>query len=143
MGIEENKATLKRYYDEMMNKGNLSLWNELMDDGYYLETPTTKTEAGFEAYKQGLENRKAGFSDGQFSIDEMIAEDDAVAIRGHVKGKNTGPIPAMGITAATGKQMNAAFAAVYYFKNGKIARCWTLHDVLTRFQQLGVTPPTG
>ena len=98
MGIEENKATLKRYYDEMMNKGNLALWDELMDDGYYLETPNMKSEAGREAYKQGYEARQVGFSEGQFSIDEMIAEGDAVAIRGYVKGTNTGPIPAMGIT---------------------------------------------
>lgn len=143
MGAEENKATLQRYYDEVMNKGNMSLLTELMDEDYYLETPTTKTEKGYEVYKQAYDMRIATASDAQFSIDEMIAEGDAVAIRDYLKGTNTGAAPAQGITTATGKQFNAAFAAVYYFKDGKIARCWTLHDVLTRYQQLGITPPAG
>jgi len=143
MSTEQNKATLKRYYDEILNKGNYSLWGELMDDDYYLESPTARSDKGLEAAKQGYEMRKTFSSDGQFLIDEMIAEGDAVAIRGYLKGTNTGEAPAQGIPTATGKQYNAAFAAVYYFKNGKIAKCWTLHDTLTRYQQLGVTPPSA
>jgi len=143
MSTEQNKATLKRYYDEILNKGNFAVWDELMDEGYYLKTPTVETGKGLEVAKQGSESRKTFSSDAQFSIDEMAADGDTVAIRGYLKGINTGEAPAQGITVATGKQFNAAFTAFYYFKGGKIASCWTLHDVLTRFQQLGVTPPAG
>ena len=143
MGVEENKATLQRYYDEVMNKGNMSLLTELMDEEYYLETPTTKTDQGYEAYKQAYETRIATAPDAQFSIDEMIAEGDAVSIRGYLKGTYTSAAQAPGTENAVGKQFNTAFAAVYYFKDGKISKCWTLHDVLTRYQQLGITPPAG
>lgn len=138
MGAKENKATLKRYYDEVMNKGDFSLLSDLMDEEYYLETPTAKTEKGYEAYKQGYANRKAVSSDAIFTIDEMLAEGDTVVIRGYLKGTHTGELQGI---PATGKQYNAGYTAFYYFKEGKITRCWTLHDVLTRNQQLGITPP--
>ena len=79
------------------------------------------------------------------NIDELHRKDvrvgDTVIIRGYMKGTNTGAAPAQGLPTATNKQFNAAYTAFYYFKEGKIARCWTLHDVLTRYQQLGIKPP--
>ena len=140
MGVEENKAALKRYYDEIMNKGNFSLLADLVDEEYYLESPTTKSEKGLEDFKKRYADRIAVSSDGFFTIDEMVAEGDIVVIRGYMKGTHTGDAPEM---PATGKPYNAAYTAFYYFKNGKIVKGWTIHDVLTRFQQLGITPPSA
>ena len=54
MSAEENKAIVRRYLDEAVNKGNLGVIDEVMDPNYV--NPTTaigKTPGGAERYKGG------------------------------------------------------------------------------------------
>ena len=138
MGIEQNKATLKRYYDEIFNGGDFSVWDELMDENYVTVTANGTEYKGLEGAKRRHASTSAAAPDGRTSIDEMVAEGDTVVIRGFTTGTNTGEF--MGIPP-TGKPYKAAFTAFYYFNNGRIVRGWALHDGMGRFQQLGVIPP--
>ena len=140
MGTEENKAALKRYYSEVLNKGNYALWDELMTGDYVLTSPHGTGEGlkGKEGGQQNYNTRKAQSSDSEFTVEQMVAEGDTVVIRGVLKGTNDGEISG---NPATGKQFARTYVGIYQFKDGKINRGWTVQDALGFFQQLGITPP--
>ena len=75
--------------------------------------------------------------DFNYSLDDMVAESDAVAIRFTMRFTHTGTF--MGVPA-TGKKV--AFSAVQINKvlNGQISETWQLADNLGLMTQLGVVP---
>jgi predicted ester cyclase len=136
MSTEQNKKTLQRYYDEIYNKGNLSVWEELMDKNYVSHAGSTEYK-GLEGAKRLQESRKnGGAPDSKATIDELVAEGDTLAFRGMIKGTNKGETQGR---PPTGKKFNRAFVGFYRFKNGKISEGWILHDSLSQLQQLGIT----
>ena len=72
MSVEQNKATLKRYYQEVFNNNDLSNWNEMVDESYVMHVVGAPQPAkGFEGAKQNLAQREAFAPDGKMSIDEI------------------------------------------------------------------------
>ena len=140
MGTEENKATLKRYYEEVFNNNDLSKWNEMVDEDYVLHAAVDSGLRGLEQLKQTQVNRLALAPDTKITIDEVIGEGDGLAVRGDFVGTHTGEYQGI---PPTGKKFTRAYMGFYRFKNGKIAEVRTVQNVLGMFQQLGVTPPAA
>ena len=138
MSVEENKANVRRLNEEVFNKGNLALVDELMAPDYVFHiTPEVK---GPEGVKKYIADMRAAFPDLHITIEGMVAEGDMVAaqytMRGTFKGK-------FGDIEPTGKQMTLPNVAFARFRGGKQVEVWPYLDSLTFYQQLGVTPPTG
>ena len=141
MSVEENKTTLKRYYDEVMNKGNLSNWDAMVDESYVMHLiGAPQPSVGLEGGKQTKAQREAFSPDGQISIDELVAEGDIIAIHGKATGTHTGEYQGI---QPTGKKFSREYAAFYRFKDGKLVEGWALHNLLGFYQQLGIAPPGG
>jgi steroid delta-isomerase-like uncharacterized protein len=133
-----NKALVQRYM-EMLNTQNFALIDELI-------APTVScrffgfTEVnGLEAFKQ-LAPAWAAFPDGQFTVENIIAEEDLVAIHWSWRGTHQGEY--MGI-ASTGKQVTETETTFYRIAGGKIAEMWGDENALGLLQQLGVVPQFG
>ena len=138
MGVEENKAVLRRYYEEVFNKGDLSNWDEMVDKGYVMHlVGADEPSVGLEGAKR-VQQQRALAPDGRMTIEDMAAEGDTISIRGKATGTHTGEFPGI---QPTGKKFTRDFAAFYRFKDGKIIEGWALHNMLGFYQQLGLTPP--
>ena len=136
MSVEENKANVRRLNDEVFNKGNLALVDELMAPNYVFHiTPEVK---GPEGVKQYIATFRTAFPDLHITIEDMVAEGDMMAIRYTMRGTFKGEY--MGI-APTGKQMTLPNAGFARFEGGKQVEVWPYLDSLTFYQQLGVSPP--
>ena len=79
MGIEENKALIIRFWDEV-NKGNLSVVDECFADNFvrYAADGQTMDRDGYKNFATGLMNH---FPDIHFTVDDIVAEGDKVAFR--------------------------------------------------------------
>ena len=75
-----------------------------------------------------------GFADLHIIIDDLIEEDDRVALRWQATGTLTGT--AMGV-APTGKPMTITGMSILRVRNGQIVEGWNNFDVLGMHQQLG------
>jgi len=136
MGVEANKATLRRYFVEILNKGNHDIWGELMTNDYVLRNPQVGSEhKGIEGGKEFYAGRKAMSSDSEFTIDEMIGEGDTVIIKGTLEGTNDGELLGR---KPTGKKFSRLYVGIFRFKDGKIAEGWTLQDLFGFFRQLEI-----
>ncbi|GAH49735.1 unnamed protein product, partial [marine sediment metagenome] len=89
---------------------------------------------GREGYKQeNVINLRACFADIHCTVEDMVAEDDKVAVRWTWRGTHTGEY--MGI-APTGKQVTMTGISILRIVGGKIVEEWDESDNLGFMQQL-------
>jgi len=81
MSAEENKAVVRRLYEEVYNRGNLDAADELLAPTFVGYDFSTGEEVGIEGYKRAIAEQAASSSDLHFSIEEQIAEGDKVVTR--------------------------------------------------------------
>ncbi len=116
MSVEENKATIRRVWDEC-NKGNLGVIDECFADNFvrYDHFGKAMDRAGYKRICAFILKSSPDF---HVTVDDMIGESDKVAFRMTITGTNTG---AVGPTPPTGKPY--MFKEVYFarFEGGKIA----------------------
>ena len=136
MSIEENKAIVRRWNEETINKGNADIVDELAAADY------VNHAGGFgrEGHKQYLRAVGAAFSSIDIAIEDLIAEGDKVVIRWTLKATHTGEY--MGVPA-TGKQVEMKGMSMYRLANAKIVEDWSSSDQLGFMQQLGLVPKMG
>jgi steroid delta-isomerase-like uncharacterized protein len=132
---ETNKILVQRMIDEVMNQQNLAVVDELFAADYLMHDPAWPGEVkGPEGFKQW-----AGamldpyFSDSSIAIEEMIAEEDMVAVRWTWSATHTGEF--MGIPP-TGRQITVAGISIHRFTDDKFVESWVNYDILGMMQQL-------
>ena len=93
-----------------------------------------------EALKQFLRDEFETFPDANETIEDMVAENDRVAVRHRFRGTQTGQ---MGPYPASGRTLAAHYLAIYRIASGVIAESWAEWDNLNGLRQLGHFPPTA
>ena len=140
MSLENNKVLVQRFIDEVFNVGNTAAMADFC-------IPGSMFVGGIEGQAKVM---KLGFPDNHFTIDDILAEGNKVAIRVTINGTNTGPLvglPAFGKFETplppTGKSMSVSGMMVFTVKDGKIVSFARELDNIGMLQQLGwtFTPP--
>jgi steroid delta-isomerase-like uncharacterized protein len=140
MSVEKNKATLRRFSEEILDKGNVAILSELIATDFVLHTtPLVQEIKGLEGYRQFVIGTRAVFPDLKSRIDKMVAEGDMVAGRFTVTGTHKGEL--MGI-APTGKKFTTKNAVFARFEGSKIVEVWEYYDSLPYYRQLGIPIPS-
>ncbi|OGN89677.1 MAG: hypothetical protein A2158_04400 [Chloroflexi bacterium RBG_13_46_14] len=135
MGIEENKATVKRYIKEIMNDLNYSHSDELAHQGFF---GMGGKITSMEEHEKLFRSQREKIPDLENRLVEMIAEGDKVVAISMVSGTDVGGYFS---NPPTNKKINVKVIAVYTLTDGKIAKGEILSDLLTGYQQLGFYPP--
>ena len=138
MSTEDNKANVRRGF-EALNQRNLAVFDEILNPDVVFHTAST-TMQGLQAYKQFLLMLFTAFPDQQFTIEDIIAEEDTVVVRYTTRGTHQGNF--MGIPP-TGKQVSGTGIFIDRIVNGKAVEQWGNSDTLGLLQQLGVVPAPG
>jgi steroid delta-isomerase-like uncharacterized protein len=136
MSTGKNKAAIRRIIEEG-NKGNMAAVDEIIADNYVYHSNMGEYK-GREGLKRAFTMLYAAFPDMQATIEDMIAEGDKVAWRSTLRGTHGGEF--MNI-APTGKKISIAVSGFARFDGGKEVEAWGNMDMLSLYQQLGITPP--
>jgi ketosteroid isomerase-like protein len=97
MMSEANKELVRRHFEDIWNRKDLAVADELMAEDYleHALAPFGQTEPGRvngpAAMRQTAEWLLAQFPDLQMTIEAMVAEGDTVAVRVLSEGTNLGP----------------------------------------------------
>ena len=135
MSVEQNKVTLKQMYEEVWNKGNLSLASEVASPDYHYGD-----YKGPGGYAQIVTLQRDAFPDIHYTIDQVIGEGDWLAYKLTISGTFNGKGTWMGVKP-TGKEIKGTWAFFSQFKDGKIVTTTAFADMLSFYQQAGVAPP--
>ena len=116
--LEEHKAAMKRF-ETMINTADLQLAKELVADDAPFYTPASPTPLyGGEGYLSVVHWMRQGFSDVNWKLEEMVAEENVVAVRWTLSGTHDGEFMGM---PATGKHISTSVMNFYYFNDeGKV-----------------------
>lgn len=142
----QNKELVRRYYEEAFNDENLSLLDELIAQDVVNHNPLSDStlsagEArGFEGFREHVEATHQGFPDARVTIEDLIAEDDMVAVPFIFEGTHEGRI---GGLEPSGKRVTLSNIALYRIEDGKIAERWPESATLDLLEQLDVEPITA
>jgi steroid delta-isomerase-like uncharacterized protein len=130
----QNKKSVRMLFEEGMNTGNWDLLDRLISSEY-VGAQGEKGPNGFKNVIQGLKN---AFPDIHYTIDDVVAEDDNVAIRWHWSGTHKAPFRGF---AASQKSFSNTGTAIFRLRDGKVVSSSIETDRLGFLQQLGVVPP--
>ncbi len=136
MSTEENKAIVRRFFEEGPSKGNLSIADELLSPDFTMHVPLPASP-GIEGINEVITTCRAAFEHLNVTIEDMIAEDNNVVARFTARGIHTGNF--MGLPA-TGKPITMTGIEIFRVKNGKIIELWGEVNLLGLMQQLGIIP---
>ncbi|HVQ40199.1 MAG TPA: ester cyclase [Pyrinomonadaceae bacterium] len=134
---EENKALLRRWFDEVWNQGNAEAIDEmfaadgivhgLSDD----ESTPMKGPADFKPF-HGI--FRGAFPDVGVVVEELIAEGDLVAARCSIRGQHTGDH--LGIPASN-TPVEFTGMCIVRIRDGKIVEAWNNFDFMKMNRQIG------
>jgi steroid delta-isomerase-like uncharacterized protein len=135
-----NKETLKKLLERVWSNSELDAVGELVSPEYTIyHDPGDQWEGQTldnEAYKNRVEFSRKIFPDLKFVIQELLAENNKVAISWFMQGTHLGDHPQL---PATGKKLNMPGMTIYYFDNdGKVNGHWQVVDRMVFLMQLGV-----
>jgi predicted SnoaL-like aldol condensation-catalyzing enzyme len=135
---ETNKNVLRRLFEEVWNKGNLQVADELLTPNYADHDPSTPDLGrGPESEKKRATLYRSAFPDLRLTIEDIIAEGETVMARWSCRGTHKGALNGI---VPTGKQVTITGVSIARFAGGKMAEGWVNWDALGLFQQLGVVP---
>jgi steroid delta-isomerase-like uncharacterized protein len=134
---EENKAIVRRWFEEVWNKGRADAIPEMFAaDGiaHGLADDAAKPLRGPEGFLPFHAQFREAFPNIEVVVEDQIAEGDMVATRCSVRGKHTGH--SLGF-AATQAPVEFTGVTITRIKNGKIAEAWNNFDFMKMYKQLG------
>ncbi|MDQ5823153.1 MAG: ester cyclase [Chloroflexota bacterium] len=140
MSLEENKALVRRLIEEDLNLTNLTAANEIIAEDFFDHTNPPGMQHGLDGHKQIVALFSRSFPDLKWTINDMIAEGDKVAIRVSMEATHLGDF--FGIPP-TGNRVMVEGIHVLRCANGKIAEHWGNNDDMGLMRQLGVVPATA
>ncbi|SKC74330.1 ester cyclase [Paraburkholderia hospita] len=137
MSAEQNKQVMHRFV-EFINTANKELAEELVSREAVFHVPgRSEPVRGPEGYLDIIGMMRSGFPDIQWSLEEMIAENDKVAARFIMHGTHQGAF--FGVPP-TGKKIQVQAMNIYRLKDGKFVEERGQPDLLSLLQQIGAVP---
>ena len=129
MSTESNKAIVRRFIEEVLNKQNAALVDELFAPDYI----NHMMPGGREGFKQFFPMLRSAYPDlkMELNIERLMAEGDYVMLRATVRVTNAG------------KEATGSGLGEYRLANGKIVEDWPLSGSADLMPQVGVTLPSG
>ena len=152
MSIEDNKATVRRFFEEVHNQGNVAAVDELLAPSILLhfDAPSdvpvpAEMQLSLEGIKQVVSEFRSTFPDLHYTVDLQVAEGDLVVSRVTVHGTHTGEYRGLTFKGMppTGKQVTWTETHIYRLAAGKIVEYWSNEDDVGRLQQVGALPTPG
>ncbi|WP_156723395.1 ester cyclase [Streptomyces apocyni] len=129
-----NKEMVQRFFDEVLNGGNVDAADALCTADYREHDPSLSSyDLSLEQVKPEREEALRAFAP-QATVESMIAEGDLVCVRLSLKGKHTGDFQGI---AATNRDVTGPAQATFRCEGGLIAESWWNLDTMGLMRQLG------
>ena len=134
--LEKNKALMRRWFEEVWNKGRAEAITEMMAEdcinhGLSEDGKPLRGASGFLPFHTQFRESFPGIA---VVVEDTIAEGDKVVARCSVRGQHVGD--SLGFKA-THKTAEFDGIAIARLKDGKFVESWNNFDFMKMYKQLG------
>jgi len=133
MSADANMELVRQWVEQVWNAGNLDLLARFHPPTFDNHGSRSTIE---ETRQWHLRNR-ATFPDIHYTIDDIFAADDRVALRWSATATHRGAL--WNMIPATGKTIAWNGMHLLRLANGQIVEVWALQNSIAQLQQMGVT----
>ncbi len=137
MSIEENKAIVRLYFDEGLNRRNLAIVYELLGPDFINHSPRLDTVSREETALD-LERIFTAFPDWHTVIEDIVAEGDKVVVRRTISGTHSGDVPGIPMPP-TGKRVTFAVWDMYRVAGGMMLERWGIHNLREQLSAVDIS----
>ena len=133
-----NKALVHRWFEEVWNRKREGAIRELLHPEallYGLGEPPSPVVRGPDEFLPFWKKFVSAFPNMTITVESVLAEDDMIAMRCHVRGRHTNK--GLGLEA-TNAQIAFNGMGMARIKDGQIIEAWNNFDFLALYQQIGV-----
>ncbi len=135
---ENNKAIVRRLFEELWNKGNLSLADQFFAPNYtHHDSSTPDFGKGPESERKRVTLYRNALPDLRLVIEDSLVEGETVVTRWSCHGTHKGELNGV---APTGKQVHITGMTIARFSHDKMVEGYVNWDALGLMRQLGVVP---
>ena len=128
MDAHDLERRVRRFVDEVWNKGNYDATKDL-----YAETYANGFGTGPDARAEPIRRYRHAFPGLRLEPEEVVATDDVVVLRATFRGTDTGGHAGR---PATGRSVDEWVVTIMHFEGDKVVREWVGADKLGLFIQL-------
>jgi steroid delta-isomerase-like uncharacterized protein len=132
-----NKAVIERLSEELWNRQNLAIVDELVAPEWVDHDAAQGMPPGPAGLKALAAGMQAAFSNGRSTIEDMVAGGDRVAWRWTYRSRHTGEFQGI---PPSGNEVALTGITIDRIADGKLVERWGMVDTLGFLQQLGAIP---
>jgi steroid delta-isomerase-like uncharacterized protein len=135
---EENKALVRRWFEEVWNKGRAEAIEEMFDANgiaHGLSDDPANPIKGPRDFRPFHTVFRDAFPNMEIVVEDTVAEGDKVAARCSVRAKHEGEFLGR---AATASAVDFTGITIVRIQDGKIVEAWNNFDFMTLHRQVGL-----
>jgi len=137
MTTNNQDVVLRLWYQELWDNWNIAVADELLTDDYRLHAPGVSVPLDRETTKHVVAMYGNSFPDLKHTVDEVIADDDTLAVRWTVRGTHRGEFQGI---PASGKSITLSGITVHHLVGARVRETWLVYDNIELLQQIGAVP---
>jgi predicted ester cyclase len=138
MSTEVNKAVIRRLFEEVFNRGDVEVIDEIVAEEVIAHDATSdEPKRGRASVKQVAILFRTAFPGAQYPLADVIAEDDKVVARWGLQGIHQAEFMDV---APTQRAVKVTGIVIYRLAEQKIVEYWGNFDTLGLMRQLGALP---
>lgn len=138
---DRNERMIERLFEDVWNGKRPETARELVHAEYVIhDRDLAETTRGPELYTSLVSAMSSVFSDVAFTIEDLIATGDKVALRWTMTGTHTGELYGV---PPTGERVTVDALEIDRLTDGKLVETWTQSDERGLMEQIGALPGDG
>lgn len=136
MPTSNNKSVYRRFIEEVANRGNFALADELLaDDVVEYENLPQGFPPNGDGIRQLFRMLRSAFPDFNITIEDLLSDGEKVIARVTLRGTHLGDL--MGLPP-TGRKVAYEAIDISRIVDGKMVEHWGIPDYLTLYRHLGI-----
>ena len=141
MSIQQNKDLVRLATERGINQGELDFVDDVFASDYVVHATGVDLPPGPDAFRAAVGLWRTAFPDFHMTIEDMIGEDDLVAVKFTTTGTHRGPLLDI---PPTGRTFTVSGADMHRVRDGRVVESWISDDfprILLEIGALGEGAP--
>jgi steroid delta-isomerase-like uncharacterized protein len=130
---EKNKEIVRKIYEDCLNTGKVELLDQFVAEDYV----GVAGQIGPVAFAGLIKELRQGFPDIQWTVEDLLAEEDRVMVRWKWQGTHLGAFRGFPVSQ---KCFVSTAIVIYQLRDNKVVQAWMENDRLGFLQQMEVVP---